>query len=142
MFGSFSFFFFWEQMPINEPAPGKKKSQIQEYVDYYGGGGVQHIALNSTDIIKSVSYGNVSRSVEMHVKANVPREPKSTLCSWIYVSCNVTRSGRNKCPRVFRFANTNKQLLVNHTHFSYARIDMAYWTWVRDWAKYYVLRST
>lgn len=38
----------WEgtiKMPINEPAPGKRKSQIQEYVDYYGGAGVQHIAL-------------------------------------------------------------------------------------------------
>ena len=33
------------KMPINEPAPGKKKSQIQEYVDYYGSAGVQHIAL-------------------------------------------------------------------------------------------------
>ena len=32
-------------MPLNEPAPGKKKSQIQEYVDYYGSAGVQHIAL-------------------------------------------------------------------------------------------------
>lgn len=42
-------------MPINEPAPGKKKSQIQEYVDYYGGAGVQHVALNSQDIITSVS---------------------------------------------------------------------------------------
>jgi len=41
-------------MPINEPAPGKKKSQIQEYVDYYGGAGVQHVALNSQDIIASV----------------------------------------------------------------------------------------
>ena len=38
----------WEEtikMPINEPAPGKRKSQIQEYVDYYGSAGVQHIAL-------------------------------------------------------------------------------------------------
>ena len=33
------------KMPINEPAPGKKKSQIQEYVDYYGSAGVQHIAI-------------------------------------------------------------------------------------------------
>lgn len=41
-------------MPINEPAPGKKKSQIQEYVDYYGGAGVQHVALNTNDIIASV----------------------------------------------------------------------------------------
>ncbi|XP_050511303.1 4-hydroxyphenylpyruvate dioxygenase isoform X2 [Diabrotica virgifera virgifera] len=47
----------WEEnikMPINEPAPGKKKSQIQEYVEYYGGAGVQHIALNTQDIITSV----------------------------------------------------------------------------------------
>lgn len=43
------------QMPINEPAPGLKKSQIQEYVEYYGGAGVQHIALNTKDIVKAVS---------------------------------------------------------------------------------------
>lgn len=42
-------------MPINEPAPGKRKSQIQEYVDYYGDSGVQHIALNTDDIIGAVS---------------------------------------------------------------------------------------
>lgn len=39
------------KMPINEPASGKRVSQIQEYVDYYGGSGVQHIALNTDDII-------------------------------------------------------------------------------------------
>lgn len=43
------------KMPINEPANGKKKSQIQEYVDYYGGGGVQHIALNTDDIIEAIT---------------------------------------------------------------------------------------
>lgn len=48
------FMLLWGQMPINEPAPGKKKSQIQEYVDYYGGAGVQHVALNTNDIIASV----------------------------------------------------------------------------------------
>merc|ERR1712032_1430101 len=42
------------KMPINEPAPGKKKSQIQEYVDYYGSAGVQHIAIRSFDIIASI----------------------------------------------------------------------------------------
>jgi len=42
------------KMPINEPAPGKRKSQIQEYVDYNGGAGIQHIALNTQDIIKAV----------------------------------------------------------------------------------------
>lgn len=43
------------KMPINEPAQGKRKSQIQEYVDYHGGAGVQHIALNTEDIVKAVS---------------------------------------------------------------------------------------
>lgn len=47
----------WEEtvkLPINEPAPGKKRSQIQEYVEYYGGAGVQHIALNTDDIVKAI----------------------------------------------------------------------------------------
>lgn len=43
------------KMPINEPANGKKKSQIQEYVDYYATGGVQHIALNTSDIIDTIT---------------------------------------------------------------------------------------
>uniref|UniRef100_A0A182NNG3 4-hydroxyphenylpyruvate dioxygenase n=1 Tax=Anopheles dirus TaxID=7168 RepID=A0A182NNG3_9DIPT len=42
------------KMPINEPAKGKKKSQIEEYVEYYGGAGVQHIALNTNDIISAI----------------------------------------------------------------------------------------
>ncbi|XP_012678263.1 4-hydroxyphenylpyruvate dioxygenase [Clupea harengus] len=42
------------KMPINEPAPGKRRSQIQEYVDYNGGPGVQHIALNTPDIIQAI----------------------------------------------------------------------------------------
>lgn len=43
------------KMPINEPANGKKKSQIQEYVDFYGGAGVQHIALKTENIIEAVT---------------------------------------------------------------------------------------
>ncbi|MBD3165827.1 4-hydroxyphenylpyruvate dioxygenase, partial [bacterium] len=43
------------KMPINEPAPGKMKSQIQEYVDFHRGPGVQHIALLTNDIIDTVS---------------------------------------------------------------------------------------
>ncbi|KAM8865844.1 4-hydroxyphenylpyruvate dioxygenase-like [Synchiropus picturatus] len=42
------------KMPINEPAMGKRKSQIQEYVEYYGGAGVQHIAMNTSDIIAAI----------------------------------------------------------------------------------------
>jgi 4-hydroxyphenylpyruvate dioxygenase len=43
------------KMPINEPAAGKRKSQIQEYVDFYGGPGVQHIALRTDSIIDAVT---------------------------------------------------------------------------------------
>ncbi len=42
-------------MPINEPAAGRKKSQIQEYLDEYGEPGVQHIAFRTRDIAKTVS---------------------------------------------------------------------------------------
>ncbi|PGG96774.1 4-hydroxyphenylpyruvate dioxygenase [Helicocarpus griseus UAMH5409] len=43
------------KMPLNEPAAGKKKSQIEEFVDYYNGSGVQHIALRTNDIITVVT---------------------------------------------------------------------------------------
>ena len=43
------------KLPINEPAKAKKKSQIQEYVDYYAGAGVQHIALRTENIIETIS---------------------------------------------------------------------------------------
>ncbi|HVX87541.1 MAG TPA: 4-hydroxyphenylpyruvate dioxygenase, partial [Gemmatimonadales bacterium] len=43
------------KFPINEPAQGKKKSQIDEYLDFYGGPGVQHIAIATDDIIKTVT---------------------------------------------------------------------------------------
>ncbi|MEP3837205.1 MAG: 4-hydroxyphenylpyruvate dioxygenase [Algibacter sp.] len=43
------------KFPINEPAKGKKRSQIEEYLDFYEGAGVQHIAVATDDIISSVS---------------------------------------------------------------------------------------
>ena len=43
------------KFPINEPAEGKKKSQIDEYLEFYGGPGVQHVALNTTDIVHTVT---------------------------------------------------------------------------------------
>ncbi len=43
------------KFPINEPAVGKKKSQIEEYLEYYQGPGVQHIAMSTEDIIGTVS---------------------------------------------------------------------------------------
>ena len=42
------------KMPINEPAEGRKRSQIEEYLQFYGGPGVQHIALATDDIVATV----------------------------------------------------------------------------------------
>ncbi len=58
----------WDEtikMPLNEPAPALRKSQIQEYIDYYGSPGVQHIALNTSDIISAV------RRPHIHTLANI-----------------------------------------------------------------------
>ena len=43
------------KFPINEPAEGKRKSQIEEYLDFYQGPGIQHIAMATDDIIQTVS---------------------------------------------------------------------------------------
>jgi 4-hydroxyphenylpyruvate dioxygenase len=43
------------KFPINEPAEGSRKSQIEEYLEFYGGAGVQHIALATTNIVGAVS---------------------------------------------------------------------------------------
>ncbi|MBD0289244.1 MAG: 4-hydroxyphenylpyruvate dioxygenase, partial [Flavisolibacter sp.] len=42
------------KFPINEPAEGKKKSQIEEYLEFYNGEGVQHVAMATNDIVKTV----------------------------------------------------------------------------------------
>jgi 4-hydroxyphenylpyruvate dioxygenase len=43
------------KFPINEPAVGKRRSQIDEYLDFYGGPGVQHMALATDDIVRTVT---------------------------------------------------------------------------------------
>jgi len=43
------------KFPINEPAEGRRKSQIEEYLDFYGGPGVQHMALATNDILTTVA---------------------------------------------------------------------------------------
>lgn len=51
------------KFPINEPAEGKKKSQVEEYLEFYNGEGVQHVALATNDIVKTVR-ALMSRGVE------------------------------------------------------------------------------
>jgi 4-hydroxyphenylpyruvate dioxygenase len=43
------------KFPINEPAEGKKKSQVEEYLDFYNGEGCQHVALATSDIVQTVT---------------------------------------------------------------------------------------
>lgn len=42
------------KLPINEPAPGVRKSQVEEYLDFYGGPGIQHLALTTGNILQTV----------------------------------------------------------------------------------------
>lgn len=51
------------KFPINEPAEGKKKSQVEEYLEFYNGEGVQHVAMATNDIVKTVRE-LMSRGVE------------------------------------------------------------------------------
>jgi 4-hydroxyphenylpyruvate dioxygenase len=51
------------KFPINEPAEGKKKSQVEEYLDFYNGEGVQHVAIATKDIVETVTNLQ-SRGVE------------------------------------------------------------------------------
>ena len=58
------------KFPINEPASGKKKSQIDEYLEFYGGPGVQHIAIATNDIVETVSQLK-NRGLEfLHIPSN------------------------------------------------------------------------
>jgi len=76
----------WDEvikMPINEPAVGLRKSQIQEYVEYYGGAGVQHIALNSSDILgviaqlkaRGVDFLTVPEVYYQHLRQRLAHSP-------------------------------------------------------------------
>jgi 4-hydroxyphenylpyruvate dioxygenase len=66
------------KFPINEPAPGKKKSQIDEYLEFYGGPGVQHIALATDDIVAAVT-GMKAAGVEF---LDTPGTYYDTLGDW------------------------------------------------------------
>jgi 4-hydroxyphenylpyruvate dioxygenase len=67
------------KFPLNEPAAGKRKSQIDEYLEFYGGPGVQHIALATNDIVASVRAMR-----EMGVEfLDTPASYYDTLGEWV-----------------------------------------------------------
>ena len=55
------------RLPINEPAKGRKKSQIEEYLEFYRGAGVQHIALATSDLVATVTGARERGMDLMHV---------------------------------------------------------------------------
>ena len=63
------------KFPINEPAKGKKKSQIEEYIDFYNGAGVQHVAMATNNIIETVT-ALINRGVEF---LRIPEEYYDTV---------------------------------------------------------------
>ncbi len=67
------------KFPINEPAAGKKKSQIDEYLEFYGGPGVQHIALATDDIVGAVR-GMRAQGVQF---LDAPDSYYETLGDWV-----------------------------------------------------------
>ncbi|MEU8827310.1 4-hydroxyphenylpyruvate dioxygenase [Streptomyces sp. NPDC048636] len=67
------------KFPLNEPAIAKKKSQIDEYLEFYGGPGVQHIALATSDIVSTV---RTMRAAGVQF-LNVPDSYYDTLGEWV-----------------------------------------------------------
>ena len=58
------------KMPINEPAAGKRRSQIDEYVEFYGGAGVQHLAISADDLVSTVAEVRQRGLMLMNVPAS------------------------------------------------------------------------
>ncbi|MGH3864905.1 MAG: 4-hydroxyphenylpyruvate dioxygenase [Pseudonocardiaceae bacterium] len=67
------------KFPLNEPAIGRKRSQIDEYLEFYGGPGVQHIALATSDIVSAVTAMR-ERGVEF---LDTPDSYYDTLGEWV-----------------------------------------------------------
>ncbi|MGH8978615.1 MAG: 4-hydroxyphenylpyruvate dioxygenase [Acidimicrobiia bacterium] len=67
--------------PINEPAEGLRKSQIAEYLDYYGSPGVQHLALRTDDIVATVSALRERGIRLLHVPADYYEEAPRRMAS-------------------------------------------------------------
>ena len=67
-------------MPINEPADGLKKSQIQEFIDYYETAGIQHLAFSTKDIISTVK---LMRKMELSFYQLLTHTMKNLQIEWV-----------------------------------------------------------
>jgi 4-hydroxyphenylpyruvate dioxygenase len=68
------------KFPINEPAEGKRKSQIEEYLEYYKGPGVQHIAMATDNIVETVATLRKQGVEFLHVPGTYYRELEGRVC--------------------------------------------------------------
>ena len=98
------------KFPINEPAEGKRKSQIEEYLDFYGGPGVQHVALATDDIVRHGAGARGARAAVPQDSDGVLRRPariasaRSTWTTRIFVAwaSSPTATRRGICCRSSR----------------------------------------
>src|SRR3712207_7417659 len=74
------------KFPLNEPAAGKKKSQIDEYLEFYGGPGAQHVALATNDILATVD-AMTAEGIEFLPTPDRSEEHTSELQSRQYLVC-------------------------------------------------------
>jgi 4-hydroxyphenylpyruvate dioxygenase len=81
------------KLPINEPAEGKKKSQIEEYLEYYGTPGVQHIAMTSEDIVSSVEKMSESGVEFLRVPGTYYEEAKERVPEIVDQIADLQRNG-------------------------------------------------
>ena len=78
------------KMPFNEPAVGRKRSQIEEFVDVHGGPGVQHVALLTKDIVSCISNLRdlVPATSRVSSRRSSGSRPKGETCwqepLWVY----------------------------------------------------------
>ncbi|MDX6431265.1 MAG: 4-hydroxyphenylpyruvate dioxygenase [Streptosporangiaceae bacterium] len=64
------------KFPLNEPAESRRKSQIEEYLEFYGGPGVQHIALATSDIVASVEHMRAAGVEFLSTPASYYQDPE------------------------------------------------------------------
>ena len=99
------------KFPINEPAAGRRKSQIEEYLDYHNGAGVQHIACSTDDIITTVRQLK-SRGIEF---LSIPRTYYETVLDRVgKIDEDIARS---------EVARLKEELLELLPHFDLRAVD-------------------
>jgi hypothetical protein len=82
------------KFPLNEPSAGRRKSQIDEYLEFYGGPGVQHIALATNNIVASVrAMKEMSVEISLPLARLTPPGSRAVRCELTCIAGGVYRHG-------------------------------------------------